>query len=126
MSGVCFEDTLPALQPSPGESPARTYTRHLIHLHELFVAWQSESPQADAIRDEMDRPWYAMTKSEQELMSRLSEAPYAKANGSPIPILIPPPLNNNPFTSRAQKQAEVWQEAGFPEVALLYLRSDSL
>jgi tetratricopeptide (TPR) repeat protein len=64
------------------------YARHLLSLHALEVQGKNDSPEADAIRDEMDDPWYAMTPQEQERVGGLSEDLYALAKGGPPRIAM--------------------------------------
>lgn len=54
-----------------------------VKLHRLIAAGQGESPEADAIRDSLDAPWYKMTKEEQETLGLLSEDLYSISDRDP-------------------------------------------
>jgi len=51
--------------------------RGLGELHRLTVAGRLDSPEADAVRDATDAPWEALTESEKQQLSELSEELYA-------------------------------------------------
>jgi len=133
------------------ESPVKTYTRMLHQLHELFGVGRGDSEEADAIRDEMDAPWYAMSKQERERMGGLSEDLYALsehnsrgvpmgpaertawsregteaiANGSfdrALELLRKPP-ENMPLPNIWFLQARCWERLGDYETALLFMRA---
>ena len=55
----------------------------MLALHALDVRGMHNSEEADAIREQMDAPWYAMTSHEQERMGGLSEDLYGIAEGGP-------------------------------------------
>src|ERR1019366_7741865 len=65
------------------ETPVAEYARHLLALHALDLQGKHNSGEADAIRDEMDAPWYGMTEQERDRMGGLSEDLYALADGGP-------------------------------------------
>ena len=81
----------------------------------------SESDEADLIRDEMDWPWYAMTKTERELMSRLSDTLLAISEQRTDSL-----DSNFTICSQTQNLAKSWQDDGFPEVAFFLLHSNNL
>lgn len=64
---------------SNGFAAYREYVALLRRLHATFRGDEDESPEADAIRELMDGPWYRMTRWEKELAGRLSEQLYAEA-----------------------------------------------
>jgi hypothetical protein len=64
-------------------SPVLEYARHLRALHALDVQGKHNSDEADAVRDQMDAPWDAMTSEEEERMRWLSEDLYVVAEGGP-------------------------------------------
>lgn len=68
--------------PNTPESPAEEYARLLGKLHELITQGEGDSAEADAIRDEMDGPWYALTEQERERLNGLSEDLSAGAEGT--------------------------------------------
>jgi hypothetical protein len=65
------------------DTPARAYGRLLLRVHDLIANGQADDPEADAVRDQMDAPWYAMTETEQERVGRLSEDLVALAEHNP-------------------------------------------
>jgi hypothetical protein len=70
------------------EKPVLKYARCLRELHALDQLGRHDSEEADAIRDEMDEPWYAMTAQERERMGGLSEDLYALNKGGPPQIAM--------------------------------------
>jgi hypothetical protein len=68
---------------STSSQAALESARLLRELHAIFCRGEEESKEADLIRDDMERPWYAMTPSEQERMGGLSQDLYALAEGGP-------------------------------------------
>ena len=44
----------------------------LFRLHALTIEGQDEGPEAEAIRDHMEEPWYKMTEVEQEAVGNVS------------------------------------------------------
>src|SRR5262245_43819283 len=58
------------------EPAVRTYARLLRQLHLLIAKNADESPEGEAIREEMDSLWLAMSKTECERMNRWSEDHY--------------------------------------------------
>jgi hypothetical protein len=63
------------------DSPVLTYARLLREVHALIAQGLGDSPKAEALADEMDAPWFAMTKEEQLRMGGLSVDLYALAEG---------------------------------------------
>lgn len=60
-----------------GSAAYQEYIVLLRRLHATFESDDSESAEADTIRDQMDEPWYRMTPREREASGRLSEQLYA-------------------------------------------------
>jgi hypothetical protein len=58
--------------PIPGSAFA-TCVSKLVRLHELRTTGRDNCPEADALRDDMDPLWYAMTEEEQQRIRALSE-----------------------------------------------------
>jgi hypothetical protein len=48
------------------------YARCVRALHALFMGGKGESDEADALRDQMDEPWEALTEAQRELVSGLT------------------------------------------------------
>lgn len=57
--------------------------RLMVRLHYAMTNGDPDGPEADAIRDCMESPWYAMTASEQELVGGLSEDLYTIGSDRP-------------------------------------------
>jgi hypothetical protein len=139
--------------PSPiaGDTPARTYGQLLLRLHDLIAKGQGDEPEADAVRDEMDGPWHALTEAEQERLGGLSEDLYALAERNPRSVSMSPqerqtwgndfraafeagdwdralvllrrPPDDVPPDHVAFFQADCWEHLGCPEVALRFMRA---
>jgi tetratricopeptide (TPR) repeat protein len=80
-------------------APVLTYARLLRKLHELIAAGEGDSIEAEALADEMDDPWYAMTDREQHRTDGLSVDLYALREGGPKRVDMSP------------EQLEAWQKA---------------
>ena len=85
-------------------------------LHSLTLAGQDDTPEADAIRDGMDHPWYDLSETEQKRMKGLSEDLYS--------ISDPPQesLPANPQAERKLIEADEARRAGDWDQALELLR----
>ena len=133
------------------DAPARAYGRLLLRLHDLIAKGQGDDPEADAARDQMDEPWYAMTEAEQERVGGLSEDLYALAENNPRSVrmsaeerrqwgqefraafeagawdralvLLRRPPDDAPADHVAFFQADCWEHLGCPEVALRFMRA---
>lgn len=57
-------------------SAFRESVRLMVRLHYAMTTGDPDGPEAEAIRDAMESPWYAMTATEQELVGGLSEDLY--------------------------------------------------
>lgn len=49
------------------------YVRLLVRLDDLMQQGKGDDPEADAIRDQMDEPWYAMTEKEREFAREMAD-----------------------------------------------------
>ena len=45
------------------DTPVRAYGRLLLRLHDLIARGLGDDPEADAVRDQMDGPWHALTEA---------------------------------------------------------------
>ncbi len=59
----------------------KTYVDLLVKLDNLDQIGKENTPEADAIRDQMDAPWYKMTDEEHWIVGKLSEELYKKHSG---------------------------------------------
>jgi hypothetical protein len=133
------------------DTPARAYGRLLLRLHDLITKGQGDDPQADAVRDQMDTPWYAMTEAEQERLGGLSEDLYSLAENNARSVkmsaeerrkwgqefgaafeagdwdralvLLRRPPDDVPADHVAFFQADCWEQLASPEVALRFMRA---
>ena len=136
---------------APDEPSTCAYARMLVRLHDLIAKGQGDGPEADAVRDRMDAPWYALTGAEQERVGGLSEDLYALAEQIPrsVPmaaeergrwgqefkaaldagdwdralVLLRRPPADVPAEHVAFFQADCWDHLGCPEVALRFMRA---
>ena len=90
--------------------------RGLLQLHVLTEAGQDESPEADAIRDSLERPWYELSEAEKNRVTGLSEDLYSinESSGQPLPM--------NPQAQRKVLEAVEARQAGEWDKALALLR----
>ena len=63
-----------------------------IKLHELLAQDKGDSDEADAIRDEMDRPWQDMSPDEKRIVNRLSGDLYTITDPDSPSMAAPPEL----------------------------------
>src|ERR1017187_4762669 len=73
------------------KTPILESARLLRDLHALFAHSKEESEEADAIREQMEGPWYAMTPQERELMRGLSADLYSVVDGGPPRVAMSSP-----------------------------------
>jgi hypothetical protein len=85
--------------------------RLLRELHLLFLQGKDQSKEADAIRDDMETPWYAMTPADQERIGGLSEDLYALAEGG------------LPRVAMSEQQIQAWKKE-LEECKERYLQGD--
>jgi hypothetical protein len=132
-------------------APAHAYGRFLLRLHELIAKGKGDDPEADAVRDQMDAPWHALTQAEQDRVGGLSEDLYALGEHNPRStkmsaderrnwgqefraafgagewdqalVLLRRPPDDVPADHIAFFQADCWEHLGCPEVALWFMRS---
>jgi tetratricopeptide (TPR) repeat protein len=133
-----------------GEQPVKAYARLLRELHGLIAAGKGDAEEADAIRDEMNEPWHAMTPQEQARMEGLSADLYAIAEATERKIVMDPaerrrfaesfsaafanrnwdeslallrrPPADVPPGNVAFMQARCWEHLGDLETALVYMK----
>lgn len=65
-------------------SSYQEFARLLRELHRLMSLGDGDSPEADAIRDEMDGPWYTLSEEEQKRARGMSADLYTLEGNSPI------------------------------------------
>ena len=136
--------------PSP---PVSQNYRHVLQgylrLHQLTVEGRDESPEADAVRDSLDRPWRLLTDAEREQVQGLSvdlfeidnpiegahlemspdaqhhlaEAVEARQRGEWDRALAQLRTLKKHLTPAilSKLRAEIWSEAGHPDVGAVFL-----
>lgn len=135
---------------APAAHAAKEYSRLLLRLHDLIAEGKGDDEEAEAVRDEMDDPWYAMTERERERMAGLSEDLYSIAKNDVNPVPVSPKekeawiagyrraketgevdklleLIRHPGLPVAREltrftQAKCWENLGEPDVALRFFR----
>jgi hypothetical protein len=98
-------------------SPSYVQSIHgLRHLHELTLKGEDESPEAQAIRDSLERPWLGLSAVEQKRITGLSEDLYS--------ISEPPgePLPTNSLAQQKLSEALEARQSGDWDKALELLR----
>lgn len=70
--------------------PALIYARLLRQSHELLSQNKGDTPEAEALAEQMDQPWYALTAQEQRRMRGLSADLHALREGGPKRIEMAP------------------------------------
>jgi hypothetical protein len=88
----------------------------LLRLHELTLNGEDDSPEAEAVRDSLDRPWTELSEVEQKRITGLSEDLYSisKPSGGPIPT--------NPQAKQKLSEAIEARQSGEWDKALELLR----
>ena len=74
-------------QPFPTSRSYVQSIQGLLRLHELTLKGEDDSPEAEAVRDSLDRPWSDLLEVEQKRITGLSADLYSisKPPGEPIP-----------------------------------------
>ncbi|MGH7172842.1 MAG: hypothetical protein ACRELG_21385, partial [Gemmataceae bacterium] len=80
--------------------PALLYARLLRQSHELVARNKGDTPEAEALAEQMDQPWYALTAQEQRRMRGLSADLHALREGGMKQVEMTP------------DQLAVWQHDG--------------
>ena len=90
--------------------------RGLHRLHALAETGQDDSPEADAIRDSLERPWRSLSEVEKKRITGLSEDLYSliEAAGETLPM--------NPQAQRELDEASSARQSGDWDQALELLR----
>src|SRR5260370_5913147 len=69
---------MPTAKP---DEPVREYARLLLELHTFDPMGDRDSPEQDAVCDQMEGPWSRMSGRERKRMKGLSQDLYALAHG---------------------------------------------
>lgn len=85
--------------------------RGLHRLHALTVAGLSQSPEADALRDSLEGPWYALSEAEQQRISGLSEDLYSLSEPPAEPSPANPQATSRISEAFEARQAGDWDRA---------------
>jgi tetratricopeptide (TPR) repeat protein len=104
--------------------PTLTYARLLRQVHALIAEGKGDTPEAEALADQMDAPWHAMTEQEQARMRGLSIDLYALAEPGGGQVAM-----SAEELRKRQEQATVVRDAlfgvGDVDTALAFLRRPS-
>ena len=76
--------------PNLAELPVLAYARLLRQVHSLILEGRGDTPEAEALADQMDAPWHAMTEEEQARMRGLSIDLYALAEPGSDQVAMSP------------------------------------
>src|SRR5260370_14809319 len=101
-------------------SPSVTYARLLRGSQALINRGLGDSREAEALADQMDGPWYAMSDREQQRLRGLSVDLYALEEGGPKRIQMSP--EEVAAWQKAAKSAWTQSELGDVDAALNFLR----
>lgn len=102
-----------------GELPAwQAYAKLLLQLDSLLSVGKGDTPEADAIRDEMDEPWYAMSEQELARIRGLSEDLETLAAGGARSVA----MSREKKVQWAKEARAALRDSGNPDVALACLR----
>jgi hypothetical protein len=144
------EDGKPVVDASGkglGVSPYVESIRGLLQLHHLATIGKDDSPEADAIRNTLERPWAELTDTEKKRITGLSEDLYSISapNRDPDPLNAEAERELNEFADACQsadwdkalellrrcdhylpladasyRREFVWQEAGDRDTAAVF------
>jgi hypothetical protein len=101
-------------------SPVLTYARLLGEVHHLIAQGKGDTDEAEALADQMDAPWYAMTPVEQARMRGLSVDLYALREGGPKRVDMSP--EQLALWQRDAQEGYSYGEAADVDRALNFLR----
>src|SRR6185312_16924142 len=85
--------------------------RGLHQIHALTLAGQDDSPEADAIRDRLDRPWYDLSEIEKQRIKGLSEDLYSISDPSQELLPSNPQVQRKLIEISEAKQIGKWDQA---------------
>ena len=83
----------------------------LLQLHELTLKGEDESPEAEAIRDSLERPWIGLSEVERKRITGLSEDLYSVSEPSGEPISTNPQAQGKLMEAIEARQAGEWDKA---------------
>ena len=85
--------------------------RGLLRLHALSEAGEDESPAADAVRESLEYPWYALSEVEKERINGLSEDLYSISENSDQSLPMNPQAQRNLLEAENACRAGEWDRA---------------
>ncbi len=101
-----------------GLPAVHAYVTLLLQLDALMAEGKGDSPEADAVREQMDEPWYAMTEQEQQRVRGLSEDLFSLAEGGAKSVAMSA-AEKQQWVREAQTSLRVAED---PDAALAFLR----
>jgi tetratricopeptide (TPR) repeat protein len=87
------------------------YIRALRDLHALTLEGRDDSPEADAIRDGMDQPWYDLSEVEQRRIKGLSEDLYSISDPTQETLPSNPQVQRKLIEATEARRSGKWDEA---------------
>lgn len=100
--------------------PALLYAHLLRQVHELLAQNTGDSPEAEALAEQMDSPWHALSDQEQRHLRGLSADLHALREGGAKSREMSP--DRFAAWQREAKDAYVRSELGEPDILLNFLR----
>jgi tetratricopeptide (TPR) repeat protein len=104
----------------PSPAPALAFARLLLENHDLIARGKGDTPEAEALADRMDGPWYAMTEQEQKRMRGLSADLHTLHEDGPKRVEMPP--DQIVAWRQAVREASGLAETGNADAFLDFLR----
>jgi len=85
--------------------------RGLLRLHALAELGQDDSPDADAVRDGLEHPWYDLSEVEKKRLAGLSEDLYSVSEPAGQPLPPNPEAQRKLLEAVEARQAGEWDKA---------------
>ncbi len=98
-------------RPFPTNPAYLQSLRGLHRLHALTQAGQSQSPEADALRDSLEAPWDALSEAEQQRINGLSEDLYSLSDPPAEPEPPNPQATRNLIETAEARLTGEWDRA---------------
>jgi tetratricopeptide (TPR) repeat protein len=100
-----------SMKKGDNDRPIVDASRGLLRLHVLTEAGQDDSPEADAIRDNLEHPWYVLSEAEKKRISGLSEDLYSISEPVGQPLPMNPQAQRKLLETIEARQAGDWDNA---------------
>ena len=103
--------------------PVHVYAALLLNRHDLIAHGKGDTEEADALRDRMDEPWYALSEESRQRVGGLSEDLYALAERGPKQVEMTAAEREH-WSAEAKAAQDAYQKGDFDTV-LRFLRQPS-